>query len=148
MTVHSWIVIIGVSMPHLVVTGLTGAALALLPTVPAAQAATADEPRASLRLTLSHPDGSASREPSRRSVTLRCDPTGGSHPRAAQACADLGKTMGTFERAPKPGTACTMIYAPVIAEAEGHWHGRRVSFHAQYVNGCDLAARTGSIFQF
>jgi hypothetical protein len=41
-----------------------------------------------------------------------------------------------------------MIYAPVIAEAEGDWHGRQVRFRTQYVNGCDLAARTGSIFQF
>jgi len=123
------------------VTALATTALVLLPTLPA----NATAPRASLVLTVSHPED---RGPGTRSVNLRCGPAGGSHPRAAAACADLERTGGSIERAPAPGTACTMIYAPVIAEATGRWHGRRIRFHRRYGNPCELAARTGSIFRF
>ncbi|MEW2352435.1 SSI family serine proteinase inhibitor [Spirillospora sp. NPDC029432] len=138
-------------MPHLVATALTGAALALLPAeAAAAPAPPADRPPAaapatSLRLTLSHPGEGAS---GARSVTLQCDPLGGTHPRAAQACADLARSGGEIEREPAGDTACTMIYAPVIAEARGHWRGRPVSFRAEYANDCVLGARTGAIFRF
>ncbi|MFB4319017.1 subtilase-type protease inhibitor [Actinomadura sp. 21ATH] len=137
-------------MPHLVATALTGAALALLPAEAAAAAAppAAGPPAApatSLRLTLTHPDGGTS---GARSVTLQCDPLGGTHPRAAQACAELARSGGEIEREPDRDAACTMIYAPVIAEARGHWRGRPVSFRAEYANDCVLGARTGAIFRF
>jgi Subtilisin inhibitor-like len=131
-------------MPHLVATGLTGAALALLSPVPAGTAPGAEAPQASLRLTITHPDDAKGR----RSVTLTCGPSGGTHPRAAEACAELTRSGGDIERASAPGSACTMMYAPVIAEATGHWQGRPVQFRAEYGNPCALAARTGTIFRF
>ena len=187
-------------MPHLVATALTGAALAVLPAVPAAaapvagpavdpagtpdapaanapspgpratggpaagpratggpaagprptggpvpQARAANAPRASLRLTLTHP-GQEGVAP--RSVTLLCEPVGGTHPEAERACEELSGSQGVIGRSPSTETACTMIYAPVIAEAQGHWHGRPVRFRAEYGNDCVLAANTGSIFRF
>jgi Subtilisin inhibitor-like len=133
-------------MPHLVATGLTGAALALLSPVPAGAApAGAQAPPASLKLTISDPGGGASGQ---RSVTLTCGPSGGTHPRAAEACAELSRTGGVIERAPAPGAACTMIYAPVVAEATGHWDGRPVRFRGEYANQCALASKTGTVFRF
>ncbi|MWK34266.1 hypothetical protein GEV43_09560 [Actinomadura sp. J1-007] len=106
-------------MPHLVATALAGAALALLPAVPATAAtsaatstvtiaaptpptpptppAGASAPSApagrgtALRLTLTFPEQNASGS---RTVTLACDPAGGSHPHAPQACADLDRSRG------------------------------------------------------
>jgi hypothetical protein len=129
-------------MPHLVATALTGAALALLSPVPAAAA---EAPRAALRLTLTPADGGAS---GARSVTLRCGPTGGTHPRAEAACAELSRSNGMIGHAPDPGAACTMIYAPVVATARGHWDGRPVRFRAEYANRCIMAAQTGTVFRF
>jgi hypothetical protein len=126
-------------MPHLVATGLTGAALALLPPLPTGLA---DAPHAALRLTLSHPDGGSGQ----RTVTLRCDPTGGNHPLASEACAELSRSGGTIGH--PPGGACTMIYAPVVAEATGHWYGRPVRYRAEFGNDCALRAGTGSVFRF
>jgi hypothetical protein len=141
-------------MPHLVATALTGAALALLPAEPTAAAGLTTRPPAgppatapatSLRLTLTHPGAGTS---GARSVTLQCEPLGGTHPKAAQACADLARSGGRIEREPARDTVCTMIYAPVVAEARGHWRGRPVRFKAEYANECVLGARTGWIFRF
>jgi hypothetical protein len=138
-------------MPHLVATALTGAALALIAPVPAGGAASASPapsgaaPLGSLRLTLTFPGVDTS---GTRGVTLTCRPTGGSHPRADQACARLIRSGGAIDRRPAPGTVCTLIYAPVIAEARGTWRGRTVRFRREYDNGCVLGSRTGAIFKF
>jgi hypothetical protein len=154
-------------MPHLVATALTGAALALLPAVPpapsggppwpagiaaadaadgpSAGAPAAGAPASSLRLTLTHP-GQAGAAP--RSVTLLCEPAGGTHPEAGRACEELSRSQGVIGRYPPADTHCVMIYAPVIAEARGHWHGRPVRFRAEYGNDCAMTASTGSVFRF
>ncbi|GAA3931689.1 hypothetical protein GCM10023085_11240 [Actinomadura viridis] len=158
-------------MPHLVATALTGAALALLPPVPASAFATDRTPSgaapaapaaapsalpvpvatperhaaARLRLTLSRPGDKAA---AARNITLHCGPDGGDHPRAARACAELRRSRGEIEHRPAARTACMMIYSPVIAEATGHWQGRPVRFRNEYANDCVLASRTGSIFRF
>ncbi|MDL4772630.1 MULTISPECIES: SSI family serine proteinase inhibitor [Thermomonosporaceae] len=141
-------------MPHLVATALAGAALALLPAVPAgaatrpatAPAAVGRLPAAgtSLRLTLTYPGAAAS---GTRSVTLSCDPPGGSHPEAARACAQLSRSGGKFTREPAD-IACTTIYSPVVAKADGLWRGRPARFRAEYANDCALHASTGAIFAF
>lgn len=87
--------------------------------------------------------------PAEREATLTCDPTGGTHPKAAQACADL-KKAGDFAHLPILSTprACYMIYAPVSVTAIGHLGATLVRFQATYPNDCFLAAQTGSIFAF
>jgi Subtilisin inhibitor-like len=98
------------------------------------------------RLTLRSTAGSAAP----RTVTLQCDPVGGTHPKAAQACADLSRARSDFtvDPAAKNPRACFMIYSPVVASAEGQWRGEAVKFNSRYPNTCVLRSRTGSIFDF
>ncbi|MCO5993031.1 SSI family serine proteinase inhibitor [Actinoallomurus rhizosphaericola] len=85
-----------------------------------------------------------------RTVTLQCDPVGGTHPKAAQACADLDKAGNDLTIAPdrKNPRACFMIYSPVTVSAEGQWRGRPVKLTGQYPNTCVLRDKTASIFDF
>ena len=85
-----------------------------------------------------------------RSATLTCDPVGGTHPKAAEACADLAKSHGNVRQQPnsKNPRACFMIYAPVTVSAEGEWRGESVHFSAKFPNTCVMHAQTGSIFDF
>ncbi|TDD95463.1 SSI family serine proteinase inhibitor [Actinomadura rubrisoli] len=134
-------------MPHLIATALVGGALALLPAVPA-QAA----PGTSLRLTLTYPGNDTSAAPGNgtsgtRTVTLRCGPAGGNHPKAARACTEIDAAGGRLAHAPDD-RVCTAIYAPVVAQADGHWRGRAVDFRAEYGNDCAMRSRTGTIFDF
>jgi hypothetical protein len=147
-------------MSHLVASVLAGAALALTPAAPALASTPATPvahpaapapplahpaaPATNLRLTVTAPTPKAS---GTRSVTLQCDPDGGTHPKAAQACAELARHGGQFTHRPAD-VLCTMIYAPVVADASGHWRGRMVHFHQQFPNDCDMHARTGTVFDF
>lgn len=83
-------------------------------------------------------------------VTLQCDPPGGTHPRAAQACADVSRAGGDLAQMPKSANprACFMIYAPVTATAQGSWHGQPVRFTKKYPNTCVMRDKTGSVFDF
>ncbi|MEV0975607.1 SSI family serine proteinase inhibitor [Streptomyces sp. NPDC049915] len=81
-----------------------------------------------------------------RSALLRCDPPQG-HPRAAEACAQLATVNGDIGAFPAAkGAVCTMIYAPVTAEARGRWHGRPVAYRQTFANRCEMRARTGAVF--
>lgn len=102
--------------------------------------------QAPTRLTLRTAVGSAAP----RTVSLQCDPSGGTHPKAAQACADLAKAHHDFVVATddKNPRACFMIYSPVVISAEGQWRGEAVKFTARYPNTCVLRAKTASIFDF
>lgn len=83
------------------------------------------------------------------SVTLRCDPAGGTHPKASQACADLARSHGEISATrDSRSRACFMIYSPVTVSAEGTWHGQNVNFGSKFPNTCALRSKTGSIFDF
>lgn len=140
-------------MSHLVASVLAGAALAMTPAMPALAHTeptgptgplTHGAPPTDLRLTVTAPGVNAS---GTHSVTLLCEPDGGTHPKAAQACAELARHGGQFTHRPAD-VFCTMNYAPVIADATGAWRGRPVHFHQQFPNACDMHARTGSLFDF
>jgi hypothetical protein len=82
-----------------------------------------------------------------RRWTLRCDPVGGTHPRAAQACRVLLHAKNPFAPLPR-GTMCPMIAtgAPT-ATVKGTWFGRPVD--AVFIqNGCGLPrwAKIGQVF--
>jgi hypothetical protein len=102
--------------------------------------------QAPTRLTLQTVVGSAAP----RTASLQCDPSGGTHPKAAQACADLAKARKDFVVASddKNPRACFMIYSPVMISAEGQWRGEPVKFTARYPNTCMMRAKTASIFDF
>jgi len=70
--------------------------------------------------------------------TLRCDPTGGTEPDAAAACAKLLKITDLFSPLP-PHVMCPMILANAgQVSITGYYFGKRV--HETYLDGgCDLA---------
>lgn len=82
------------------------------------------------------------------SVTLTCDPDGGSDPNAAKACAALRAVNGDFTRLPDRHRLCMMIYRPVTAHAYGTWHGRPVSYQKTFGNDCQLHTATDPVFQY
>ena len=73
---------------------------------------------------------------STRTWTLRCDPPGGTLPRAEAACARL--TAGALRPLP-PGTICTQVYGgPQKARVRGRLRGRPVDVRFSRVNGCEI----------
>ncbi|MFI6930960.1 SSI family serine proteinase inhibitor [Streptomyces sp. NPDC050287] len=80
-----------------------------------------------------------------RSALLLCDPPLG-HQHAAEACAELETVAGDISALPATDTYCTMVHAPVTAEARGQWHGRPVGYTETFTNACVMRARTGSVF--
>lgn len=72
--------------------------------------------------------------------TLRCNPTGGTHPRRTAACAGLRRVgRDAFRPVPKD-VACTEIYGgPQTAVVSGTIDGRRVWARLRRDNGCEIA---------
>ncbi|GLY83951.1 hypothetical protein Airi02_018800 [Actinoallomurus iriomotensis] len=85
-----------------------------------------------------------------RTVTLQCYPTGGTHPKAAQACADVARAGGDLAQMPANANprACFMIYSPVTVTAQGQWHGQAVRYTKKFPNTCVMRDKTGSVFDF
>ncbi|MBA9003968.1 SSI family serine proteinase inhibitor [Thermomonospora cellulosilytica] len=82
-------------------------------------------------------------------VTLSCDPVGGTHPDAADACADLAKADGDITRIPPANAVCVAVYEPVTAYASGTWNGRSVYFSKVCTNdACADVATGGNVFHF
>jgi hypothetical protein len=75
--------------------------------------------------------------------SLSCDPAGGNHPRAEEACLALERIAASGEDpfAPVPGDAmCTQIDGgPATAEVSGTWRGERVEAEFSRQNGCEIA---------
>ncbi|WP_216216220.1 SSI family serine proteinase inhibitor [Amycolatopsis aidingensis] len=85
----------------------------------------------------------------RSSVTLECQPSGGTHPEPALACRSLALVWGDFESLDDHPTrqVCTLELAPVQAEAHGHWRGEPVAFSTTYSNPCVAHAMSRGVFQ-
>ena len=79
--------------------------------------------------------------------TLTCEPTGGDHPDAERACADLAAEQEPF--APIPADAmCTEIWGgPQTATVRGTYRGAPVDLELSRVNGCfiDQWERLGAL---
>ncbi|WP_119727513.1 SSI family serine proteinase inhibitor [Thermomonospora amylolytica] len=110
--------------------------------VTAAPAALADSGRLTLGIRW-HNTGAT------ETVTLSCDPVGGTHPDAADACADLAAANGDITRIPPANAVCVAVYEPVTAYASGIWNGRSVYFSKVYTNdACANVATGGNVFHF
>lgn len=83
-----------------------------------------------------------------RSVTLTCNPAGGTHPAPKEACELLARVDGDFTRLSLNLGACPRVYQPVVAVERGVWQGRRVAYRKTYGNSCELLAATGAVFKF
>ena len=110
---------------------LVGCALVLLAPVATASSST------SLVITYAE---DAAKPGTRVRWTLRCDPTGGSHPRRAAACRELQR-IGWRAFAPvPPDMACTELYGgPQVAIVSGRVAGRRVWAKLTRIDGCQIA---------
>ncbi|MBK5216032.1 MAG: hypothetical protein JJE02_00490 [Propionibacteriales bacterium] len=75
-----------------------------------------------------------------KSYELSCEPTGGDHPGAAEACGALeGIDLDVFQPVPA-GNACTMIYGgPETATVVGTVNGDKVNAKFSRENGCEIA---------
>jgi hypothetical protein len=96
------------------------------------------EPTTSLTVVVDQADGS---DPT--SWTLTCNPTGGDHPQAQDAC-DWLATAASLDPnplEPVPGdVACTEIYGgDQTATVEGTLDGEPVSIELNRTNGCEIA---------
>ena len=102
----------------------------------ASQGASGSSP--STRLTISFwPEGRGSGAPT--TWTLRCNPPGGTLPRARVACARLNAMQRPFAPPPKD-VQCTQIYGgPQEALITGTFRGRALRVTLALRNGCEIA---------
>ncbi len=71
--------------------------------------------------------------------TLRCDPAGGTLPRAGTACTRLDRMRAPFAPLDK-NSICTEIYGgPQEAVVVGTYEGRRIWIRLARRNGCEIA---------
>ena len=81
-------------------------------------------------------------------VTLKCDPTGGSHIDAEATCATLDGVNGDLDALPPLDQLCPVIYQPVTIEVGGSWRGSVVSFEREYGNLCVAGDQSAGVFRF
>lgn len=79
---------------------------------------------------------------------LTCEPTGGLHPRADEACLALSGVDGQVGGLSTGQALCTLEYDPVRVKASGTWRGETRSFEAEFPNPCVMRAETGPVFDF
>jgi hypothetical protein len=151
--------LIGVDYPsHKVLTGvmmgttrLVATATMLVATVAAVEVAAATPGQAAVRagrptmLTLTVAKGETAK-PAQRLASLTCQPAGGSHRQARDACTELAKVGGNFDRLQLAGGVCTMQWDPVTVTASGRWKGRKVTYTHTFGNACTLSTTTGAVF--
>lgn len=72
--------------------------------------------------------------------TLDCAPSGGTHPRAEEACRRLeGLDVDPFSPVPADAV-CTQIFGgPETARVTGTYHGDDIDARFSKVNGCEIA---------
>lgn len=128
----------------LMATALTCAAAVAL-AVSAVAPATADERGAAYTLEVfggveKHGDTATSWA---RGATLECDPAGGDHPRAAQACDLIAEHGDIASVTANTDGVCTMEYRPVTVRVTG-----AEDYEETFGNACQLANAKGVIFDF
>ncbi|MEU8958805.1 SSI family serine proteinase inhibitor [Streptomyces sp. NPDC048518] len=129
---------------RLALTASVAVSVAALSTLPAAaQTGTptpAPAPAPVDRLTVTVTDSGGAGD---GTYVLKCHPTGGNHPEAADACARLDEVtvFGTNPFAPVPRDAmCTMQYGgPATAHIRGTWAGRPVDARYSRTDGCQIS---------
>jgi hypothetical protein len=74
-----------------------------------------------------------------RKWTLRCAPAGGTLPRAAAACRQLGTMRAPFAPIPKDAICTEQYGGPQVAVVAGTFRGKRLWTKLQARNGCEIA---------
>ncbi|MEU3018359.1 MULTISPECIES: SSI family serine proteinase inhibitor [unclassified Nocardiopsis] len=78
-----------------------------------------------------------------RAATLECDPAGGDHPRAEEACGLIAQHGDIASVMANPNGACTMEYRPVTVRVTG-----AEDYEETFGNACQMANAKGAIFDF
>jgi hypothetical protein len=81
-----------------------------------------------------------------RSATLTCQPVGGTHQAAADACALLTAAGGDPAAIPPADLMCTMEYAPVKVKVVGKFNGKTVKYKKRFSNSCRTTVEGGALF--
>ena len=115
-------------------------AVAALAFPAAAAASTAD-----LRITV-WPQGQDTGAP--HSWTLRCDPTGGTLPRAGDACRRLAALAAPFAPVPANGVCAQVYGGPQVAIVRGTFRGRRLWVTFKRTDSCQTARWSRVAFLF
>ncbi|MDC0772504.1 subtilase-type protease inhibitor [Streptomyces sp. HD] len=106
-----------------------------------------------LVMTTGHGEKAATTAPE-RAVTLNCAyTTTGTHPDPRQACADLDRVNGDFDRLATlrtngTGQPCTKEYRPIVVTVQGVWRGTRVNYEHTFANRCIMETQGASAFAF
>ncbi|KOV77071.1 SSI family serine proteinase inhibitor [Nocardia sp. NRRL S-836] len=79
---------------------------------------------------------------------LQCEPAGGPHKHAQEACDQLMPVDGDFRKLDDTGALCTMELNPTKATLRGKWRNKRIDFQQVYSNPCVMRASTGKVFDF
>ncbi|MEU4617422.1 SSI family serine proteinase inhibitor [Streptomyces umbrinus] len=83
------------------------------------------------------------------SASLSCDPAGGTHGHAQEACELLARVNGDFKAlAPSAGVLCPSAGESVRVSVSGQWRGQRVFQEETFANDCEVVRRTGVLFAF
>ncbi len=70
--------------------------------------------------------------------TLRCGPTGGTHPARVAACRRLSSLSAPFRPVPDDAV-CTQVYGgPAVARVVGSFRGNHVWHEFRRRNGCEI----------
>lgn len=78
-----------------------------------------------------------------RATTLACDPAGGGHSRAQEACDLIAEYGGIAAVAPASEAFCTMDYRPVTVRVTG-----AEEYEETFGNTCVMHSAKGAIFDF
>jgi hypothetical protein len=81
-------------------------------------------------------------------VVVTCNATTDVHPQAKKVCKALAKVNGNPGAIKPAPVMCTLEYAPITAEAEGTWKGKKVNWSKKFSNTCDMRRATGVLFTF
>ncbi len=114
--------------------GLLGACAAPADQPPGAQQTPPPRPATDLTVTVA-----ASPKATPKTWTLTCDPAGGTHPKAADACDFVAKTSPQVLKLQLGHTACSMIFGgSQVATVKGTWRGTPVDAQLSRTNGCEI----------
>lgn len=84
-----------------------------------------------------------------KEVALQCEPTGGTHPQAAEACAALNFAGGDIDQLPpRPNRMCPHLVRPVTATATGVYRNQSLSYRRTFNNSCEMDRATHPMFDF
>jgi hypothetical protein len=114
--------------------------------VGATPAAAAEEKGGTLGIMITPLPGGMPSTP--RFALLTCEPTGGTHPRAAQACDEIAKVGGDIAAIPPvSGMGCLPVWEPVTITARGTWQGVAVDFTAEQGSVSCAQISHGAVFR-